>query len=131
MRGLIQRVPLKYFPFAQWQGSLPVHGLPRPLHWANTFFGCADPLAEKTVPSTGWRFSRKHYAGLQDSFERLPFRYLKHTSRLIRKLGNSDLAPRRHWLLEARVKKTGDQLIALFFGFYSGFISVQVRNSLF
>ncbi|WP_454863188.1 hypothetical protein [Pseudomonas hormoni] len=50
-----------------------------------------------------WRFSRKHCAGPKDSFERLPFRYLKHTSKLIRKLGNSDLAPRRHWLLEARV----------------------------
>lgn len=56
-----------------------------------------------------WRFSRKHCAGPKDSFERLPFRYLKHTSKLIRKLGNSDLAPRRHWLLEARVKKTHDQ----------------------
>lgn len=39
-----------------------------------------------------WRFSRKHYAHPKDAFERLPFRYLKHTSKLIRKLGNSDLA---------------------------------------
>ncbi|UCP10456.1 VanW family protein [Pseudomonas sp. MM213] len=38
-----------------------------------------------------WRFSRKRYARPKDTFERLPYRYLKHTSKLIRKLGDSDL----------------------------------------
>jgi len=37
--GQLQEHQLEYFSFAQWQGSLPVHGLPRPLHWANTFLG--------------------------------------------------------------------------------------------
>jgi vancomycin resistance protein VanW len=39
-----------------------------------------------------WRFSRKQYAVSVNAVSRLPFRYLKHTSKLIRKLGNSDLA---------------------------------------
>lgn len=125
MRGHIQTVLLKCFPFAQWQGSLPVHGLPRPLHWANTFFGYADPLAEKTVPSTGLALLPQALRRPQDSFERLPFRYLKHTSRLVRNLGNSDLAPRRHWFLEARVKKNGRSIRSPVFwfllGFYPGF----------
>lgn len=38
-----------------------------------------------------WRFSRKTYTVSLDS-TRLPYRYLKHTSKLIRKLGNSDIA---------------------------------------
>ena len=38
-----------------------------------------------------WRFSRKRYARPKDAFERLPYRYLKHTSKLIRKLGDSDV----------------------------------------
>jgi len=39
-----------------------------------------------------WRFSRKHYAISLNTAARLPFRYLKHTSKLIRKLGDSDIA---------------------------------------
>jgi vancomycin resistance protein VanW len=39
-----------------------------------------------------WRFSRKQYAVSVNAVSRLPFRYLKHTSKLIRTLGNSDLA---------------------------------------
>lgn len=38
-----------------------------------------------------WRFSRRQYA-VALSTARLPFRYLKHTSKLIRKLGDSDIA---------------------------------------
>lgn len=38
-----------------------------------------------------WRCSGKRYASLRAQAERLPFRYLKHTSKLIRKLGDSDL----------------------------------------
>jgi vancomycin resistance protein VanW len=38
-----------------------------------------------------WRFSRTPYATTAIP-ERLPFRYLKHTSKLIRKLGDSDIA---------------------------------------
>ncbi|TBN36340.1 VanW family protein [Pseudomonas sp. BGI-2] len=39
-----------------------------------------------------WRFSSRQYAVSINAESRLPFRYLKHTSKLIRKLGNSDLA---------------------------------------
>lgn len=39
-----------------------------------------------------WHCSSKRYARSVVSSERLPFRYLKHTSKLIRKLGDSDLA---------------------------------------
>jgi vancomycin resistance protein VanW len=39
-----------------------------------------------------WHCSSKRYARLVAGADRLPFRYLKHTSKLIRKLGNSDLA---------------------------------------
>mgnify|MGYP006140295441 CR=1 FL=1 len=39
-----------------------------------------------------WRCSSKRYARLVAGADRLPFRYLKHTSKLIRKLGDSDLA---------------------------------------
>jgi vancomycin resistance protein VanW len=39
-----------------------------------------------------WRCSSKRYARPVATAERLPFRYLKHTSKLIRKLGDSDLA---------------------------------------
>ncbi|WP_460372720.1 VanW family protein [Pseudomonas sp. Tul1A2] len=39
-----------------------------------------------------WRCSSKRYARPVAAAERLPFRYLKHTSKLIRKLGDSDLA---------------------------------------
>jgi len=38
-----------------------------------------------------WRCSGKRYARPLAVAERLPFRYLKHTSKLIRKLGDSDL----------------------------------------
>ncbi|VVQ05576.1 VanW family protein [Pseudomonas fluorescens] len=39
-----------------------------------------------------WHCSSKRYARPVAMAERLPFRYLKHTSKLIRKLGDSDLA---------------------------------------
>lgn len=39
-----------------------------------------------------WRCSGKRYARRVATAERLPYRYLKHTSKLIRKLGDSDLA---------------------------------------
>jgi vancomycin resistance protein VanW len=39
-----------------------------------------------------WHCSSKRYARLVAGADRLPFRYLKHTSKLIRKLGDSDLA---------------------------------------
>jgi len=39
-----------------------------------------------------WAISSRHYVGLPPDRERLPFRYIKHTSKLIRRLGNSDLA---------------------------------------
>ena len=39
-----------------------------------------------------WRFSRKQYAVSLNAASRLPLRYLKHTSKLIRKLGDSDIA---------------------------------------
>lgn len=39
-----------------------------------------------------WCCSSKRYARPVTTAERLPFRYLKHTSKLIRKLGDSDLA---------------------------------------
>ena len=39
-----------------------------------------------------WHCSSKRYARPVAATERLPFRYLKHTSKLIRKLGDSDLA---------------------------------------
>jgi len=39
-----------------------------------------------------WRCSGKRYARPVATAERLPYRYLKHTSKLIRKLGDSDLA---------------------------------------
>jgi vancomycin resistance protein VanW len=39
-----------------------------------------------------WRCSGKRYARPVATVERLPYRYLKHTSKLIRKLGDSDLA---------------------------------------
>lgn len=39
-----------------------------------------------------WRFSSRHYAVSINAESSLPFRYLKHTSKLIRKLGNSDIA---------------------------------------
>ena len=38
---------LEYFPFAQCYGSLPVHGLPRPLHWANTLICCIESFEYK------------------------------------------------------------------------------------
>jgi vancomycin resistance protein VanW len=38
-----------------------------------------------------WRFSRKEYAQLNQTSARLPYRYIKQTSKLIRKLGNTDL----------------------------------------
>ncbi|MBX8471604.1 MULTISPECIES: VanW family protein [unclassified Pseudomonas] len=39
-----------------------------------------------------WHCSSKRYARPAPTSERLPYRYLKHTSKLIRKLGDSDLA---------------------------------------
>jgi vancomycin resistance protein VanW len=38
-----------------------------------------------------WHCSRKRYARNENAANRLPFRYLKHTSKLIRKLGDSDV----------------------------------------
>jgi vancomycin resistance protein YoaR len=50
----------------------------RPLHWANTFSKCGTHLQQ--------------YAVSVEAVSRLPFRYLKHISKLICKLDNSDLA---------------------------------------
>lgn len=49
----------------------------RPLHWANTFSTCDTHLQQYAVPL--------------NTASRLPFRYLNHNFKPIRKLGNSDL----------------------------------------
>ena len=38
-----------------------------------------------------WRFSGRKYAQINPTIVRLPYRYIRHTSKLIRKLGNTDL----------------------------------------
>ncbi|MFW9080176.1 VanW family protein [Pseudomonas sp. P2757] len=50
-----------------------------------------------------WRYSRKRYAMPIALAERLPFRYLKHTSKLIRKLGDSDLALQHNKVINLRL----------------------------
>lgn len=47
---------------------------------------------KRLLRQIAWRCSSKRYARLVAGADRLPFRYLKHTSKLIRKLGDSDLA---------------------------------------
>lgn len=49
-------------------------------------------MAKTTVPPTGLALSRKQYAVSLNAVSRLAFRYHKHTSKLILKLGDSDIA---------------------------------------
>lgn len=52
----------------------------------------ASRVAKKTVPAIGLGLLPQAIRCFAEHRLRLPFRYLKHTSKLIRKLGNSDLA---------------------------------------
>lgn len=80
----------------------------RPLHWANTFSTCDTHLQQYAKMRGILQIKEENGCRRSDTDEtlplppgalcfaehrlRLPFRYLKHTSKLIRKLGNSDLA---------------------------------------
>lgn len=53
--------------------------------------------------SIHWRLSRQHYALNKMPDERLLFRYIKHTSKLIRRLGDSDLALQHNKIINLRL----------------------------
>lgn len=50
-----------------------------------------------------WRLGGRRYVRLPSVDERLPYRYIKHTSKLIRRLGDSDLALQRNKLVNLRL----------------------------
>ncbi|MGO2346302.1 MAG: VanW family protein, partial [Providencia sp.] len=49
-----------------------------------------------------WTFSTRQYARKRDA-QRLEYRYNKHTSKLIRKLGNSDLKLQHNKVINLRI----------------------------
>lgn len=50
-----------------------------------------------------WRLGGRRYVRLPSVDERLPYRYIKHTSKLIRRLGDSDLALQRNKVVNLRL----------------------------
>ena len=50
-----------------------------------------------------WRLGGRRYVRLPSIDERLPYRYIKHTSKLIRRLGDSDLALQRNKVVNLRL----------------------------
>ena len=58
---------------------------------------------KRLVRHLAWRFGRRRYARPEAGSERLAYRYIKHTSKLIRKLGDSDLALQHNKVINLRL----------------------------
>lgn len=65
--------------------------LPKPLSLYHPLLYFLRVWQKRWFRHIAWRFSGKNYAQLNPTTDRLPYRYIKHTSKLIRKLGNTDL----------------------------------------
>jgi len=76
-----------------------------------------------------WRFDRKHYA-LSLNGERLPFRYLKHTSKLIRKLGDSDIALQHNKVVNLKLAVAAVDGVVIGPGEYFSFCRLVGRPTL-
>lgn len=50
-----------------------------------------------------WRFSSKSFSADRLTSQKLPYRYIKHTSKLIRRLGNSDLALQHNKVINLKI----------------------------
>lgn len=58
---------------------------------------------KRLARSLAWRFSGRRYARPVADSPRLPHRYIKHTSKLIRTLGDSDLALQHNKVINLRL----------------------------
>lgn len=69
----------------------------------------------------GWYFSTRHYSFERQPHARLPFRYIKHTSKLIRRLGNSDIQLQHNKVLNLKLAVDAMQGIIIRPGEYFSF----------
>ncbi|SQI40219.1 Uncharacterized vancomycin resistance protein [Leminorella richardii] len=75
-----------------------------------------------------WRFSSRRYANLLTS-ARLEYRFIKHTSKLIRKLGNSDMALQHNKVINLRLATAATSGIVIGPGEYFSFCKLVGKPS--
>lgn len=76
-----------------------------------------------------WHCSGKRYARPAATAERLPYRYLKHTSKLIRKLGDSDLALQHNKVINLKLAVAALDGVTIAPGEYFSFCRLVGRPS--
>ncbi|MBV4477883.1 VanW family protein [Pseudomonas botevensis] len=76
-----------------------------------------------------WHCTRKRYAQPVAMAERLPFRYLKHTSKLIRKLGDSDLTLQHNKVINLKLAVAAIDGVTIAPGEYFSFCRLVGRPS--
>ncbi len=76
-----------------------------------------------------WWLSSRSYARTTQAFERLPFRYIKHTSKLIRKLGESDLQLQHNKIINLRLAVESINGVTLQPGEYFSFCKLVGKPS--
>ncbi len=74
-----------------------------------------------------WKFSSRTYAQPTGSAPRLAYRYIKHTSKLIRKLGNSDLALQHNKVINLKLAVSSIDAVVIAPGEYFSFCRLVGR----
>ncbi|AKJ42505.1 VanW family protein [Pragia fontium] len=69
----------------------------------------------------GWTFSPRRYASLKTPEQRLDYRFIKHTSKLIRQLGSSDIALQHNKVINLRLATASTSGIIIRPGEYFSF----------
>ncbi len=84
---------------------------------------------KRLVRHLAWRFGRRRYARPEAGSERLAYRYIKHTSKLIRKLGDSDLALQHNKVINLRLAVASIDGVRIAPGEYFSFCRLVGRPS--